>query len=742
MIGDIVKNILLKIKVDTSEASKAAQGIARGGGGLRAGLDLKSIPQHVKAMMDLTSRAEKMGGTWAKALGSLSKESRSFLTDFVQGQKRATDEMVNKLTRAQQQLNRLRDSGASAGRIGRAESLVAGRAGQVNQRFAAAQSAQQFLDEGTASNYSGIAKGVGGAAALAGAVASLVTKSMESSAARAATAGAFMVQRRIDVYKNNMLDAIMNQTDNLDVKAQQQADKIMRGKDIMAAAGIIGGGATAAVGALAELPTAGLSTGLVLGGGAAALAGASHFATREQTRMNEILKAREQLKAQSLAPFVYQNFQDTSAEYARGDRLMRFNQEQSNKFHMNALGNYMDPTEALGLAAGFRPIFGSKSAQGMTTAVQRARISTGFDTDVLTSMIGGQAQFARGGPGGAGNNLSDAVEKGFAGALRDTGSLQGLLQLTGTYQAQQNVRTSTADIAGQIVSGLGPGDVNSQGEADSRALQASSRALAARDALYSKGGFVGFKRMNMAADMATQMGLTGTDALNAIGVISNSKDMQTGLANLQSMGATPEMLSKYKDFTNNAMVSKPGDAELFKKIDAVPKGQPIPEGLMSQAIRSVQMSNPNLLNDPEAARALILQRQNGYDVTATNTDMIDQAKFQAGNAMNVTGAPGTTAASQYTAQGFKSKAMVENQMNDMMKDMPQFMEAFQKQMANSDKLGHSLGLTADAADKLTNVFNKWISSGGGTTSDTKLPAQSTSGNLEAILNNPMGAINH
>lgn len=725
MADDFVKNILLRFKIDDRDLKKVQEGLMRGGPtsgpGAAASAPIKGLPDAVRQILQMSREMDKIGLKMNKSFDNMAKAAKAIAGDHLKQAERQLDQISRKAELRIRAVDRLRQSGASQDAVTRMqaradESLgAAGSKLREIQELRGPQGPSMLQIAGGGLQIAGAALGVGAQ------VVGTFQRSEATNAQYTGAAGNELVRRRTDLYQGNLLNSIMNVRNRQDQKAIEYA-KSQRNKEdwkqgLMTGAGVLGGiGSMMAAGAVAGSVVPGLGTvagglvGGIVGMGGAALAagsamrGAEYFMTpgrRAGVELQKFQEGRDLIQQQSIDPYLYQRFKENSPAYARANRLLGFNSDQASQFRQSSFGSMMTATEAAGIATGFRPQFGSAAGVGLTKQVQGARLTTGFDSSTLASILGQQAKFGTGGTSEAGRNFEKIMSVSFSKGIEDSGLTEKMAQLVSAYQASQTVTTDSGRVAAQIMSGIAPGQENNP-----RAIEAAVAAQQAAAGRYQEGGYVGFKKMRMSGTLANQVGLKGQEA-GDFQLAMAGASYEEGMKILERYHANPEAMKTYNKFQTESLKTTRSSTGAIEQIEKYrDAGIPIPEELKNAAITAYQAAGRG---GSEQAAAEVQRVMNGGTTAITEKGTSARALAAGKATAELVGGPGATAEGRQEALAISGAGKEDQAISDnIRKNMNAAVELFQEQGEAASNFGENVDLTSDKAKALAGALDDLI----------------------------------
>lgn len=742
MVNDLVKNILIKFKVDDREIKKIQEGLSKGSSpaGQAGQSPMKNLPDSVRQILQMSREMDKVGMKMNKSFENMAKAAKSIAKDYLRDAERQLDQISRKAENRIRALERMQRAGASTQAVERMQA-------RVTEALGAAQSKTRDIRDlsalagmggggGRIGMIAGMLPGMAGGAAIMGGlqapsqIAGMFQSAIGTSAQANAVIGSELVRRRTDTYQANLLNSIMNVRNRQDVQAKQYSDRQVRAETTkkisgglfglaLSGAGIWGGAkAGAAIGGAAGsvVPIVGTGVGAAVGGILGGIGGAmlgsgrmsdtwNYFAQggKETFRTQQFQDARDKLQAQSIDPYLYQRFRENSPAYSRANRLLDLNNQTAMDFRGKAFAAQVTGSEAYQMATSLRPEFGAAAGLNITEQILSTRRRTGFDASVLQGIMGQQAKFGVGGPKEAQSNFEKIMTTSFAKGVEDSGLLEKMAQLVTAYQSTQTVTTDSGRIAQQIMSGIGPGQEN-----NIRAIEAAVGAQKRSADMYQEGGFRGFKKMQMAGEITRQLGVGGPEATD-FQIALSGLGYEEGRRFLEERGAPSEVLEKYDKFQFDALVTTPSGKKAFSALDMKRASGEQPSDAERKAAQSALIAS-GYTKSTEVASAAVERYLNEGKIPQASLVEGEAKKTAAATAMEARmSGKGGTAEEMQEALGFEGLAKEDKDIQaNVRQNMDAAIKLFREQAEAAKSFGEGVSLSSEKVKELDEALGRLV----------------------------------
>ena len=745
MTDDIVKNILIRLKVDDKDVkrmqdalTKKTGGAATGGSGPTSPNAPGGINDTVKKILEMSRELDRIGAKTSKSWDKVSQAAKNIAKDYLKESEKQLDTISRKVELKIRALERLKRMGASEDVIRRQEARVNQAVGMGQEKMSEMRGLSQMAGLGGGAGggrVGGIASALGGpmgiaqlVAAVAGGGASVVRTFQQAQATNAqytGSAGSMLVGRKIEAREGNLLTSIMNVKNRQDEKAMNYAKSQLAKEDAAraltgvaglagGAAGILGAGAAgaatgAAVGSI--FPGIGTLAGGLVGGamaiGGAALAGNTALSTgryflnpgdRESLRLAKFQEGVQIAQAQSMDPYIYNQFRAQQGQTYQTNRLMQMGDSSGFAMRMSAIDNMMDPQQMQQMALGFRSRFGNMSAADMATQSSGAALQLGLSQQGAQQAIGRLGFAGQGGTQQARDNLEKIMSAGLAKGIEDSGLLERVTELVTAYQESQSVATDSGRIAQEMLSGIGP-DVNA------RTIEAASGAQKVLAGFMNQGGYRGFEKMRGVQKALADAGIFDMDSqIAASGMSLEELQSESGQAML---GITdPEVKKKFTSSISDiqkkvSVTSREGRGKLEALRKKRQSGEPITEQDIRSLSTTMRAQEQSALSPDEAFAAArsVLSREGIIDETTAG----DLKGFKT---QQEAAARGGTAEAKTESARFRGMGATEKDVQGLRTNMDSYIEEFNKQMEATKNFGESVDLTVDGVKRLSDALNQ------------------------------------
>jgi hypothetical protein len=739
MTDDIVKNILIRLKVDDKDVKRMQDALTKKTGGVATGSSGSGasspnapggINDTVKKILEMSRELDRIGVKTSKSWDKVSQAAKNIAKDYLKESEKQLDAISRKVELKIRALDRLKRMGASEDVIKKQESRISQAVGMGQEKLSEVRGLSQLVGSGGGGGISSALGGPMGIAQLVAAVAgggSAVVRAFQQAQATNAqytgSAGSLLVGRKIEAREGNLLTSIMNVKNRQDEKAMSYAKSQLAKEDAARAltgvaglaggvAAMLGAGATGAkVGAAIGSVFPGLGTlaggivGSAIGIGGAALAGSSALNTakyflnpgdRESFRLAKFQEGVQIAQAQSIDPYIYNQFRAQQGQTYQTNRLLQMGDSSGFAMRMSAINNMMDPQQIQQMALGFRGRFGNMAAADMATQSSFAAIQLGLSQQGAQQAIGRLGFAGQGGTQQARDNLEKIMSAGLAKGIEDSGLLERVTELVTAYQESQSVATQSGRIAQEMLSGVGP-DVNA------RTIEAAASAQQALSNMFNQGGYRGFEKMRGIQGFMAKQGINSTDFLLAASGMSREEllsEQGMQVLGITDPGAQEQFRSMLEETGKSITVtSREGRGKIEALRKKKQRGQPITEqDIMGVAMTMV--AQDKMSPDQAASAARMALTREGILDQPTGADL-DAFKSQQEAA-----ARGGTAEAKAESARFRGMGATEKDIQGLRTNMDSYIEEFNKQMEATKDFGQAVDLTVDGVKKLSDALDK------------------------------------
>lgn len=713
MVNDIIKNILIKLRVDDRDLKKVQEGLLKGtpGGSPAGGAgSLKTLPDSVRQILQMSREMDKVGIKMNKSFDNMARAAKSIASDYLKKAEQQLDQISRKAENRIRALDRLQKMDASQESVQKMQARVDESMGAAQGRLRDIQEMKGLKGPGMIGRIGGGLQIAGAALGAASQIAGFLHERNAITAQFAGAAGNELVQRRTDTYSGNLLNSIMNVRNRQDIQALAFSKKQTATRDWQmrlagyASAVGIGGAVAMGTGAGTIAGPLGMGAGALLGAGVYGMYQAGkYFLTpqREAEKLSAFQQGRTALQAQSIDPYLYQRFRENSPAYARGNRLLQMNDANAQAFRGAAFSAQMTGAEAYQTATALRPEFGAGAATGITRQIMTARLRTGFDTQTLQTIMGGQAKFGVGGPKEAQANMEKIMTVSFSKGIEDSGLLEKMTQLVTAYQSGQTVATDAGRIANQIMSGIAPGQQNNV-----RSIEAAVGAQSRAADMYQEGGFRGFKKMQMSSEIAKKMGVS-PDQSTDFQIALSGLGYEEGRKFLVDRGASPDILGKYDKFQFDALATSPSGKKAFDALDMKRKSGEQPTDAERKSAESALMATGYTKRTEVAAAAVQRYFAEGIVPMGEGKEQMEAAA--AAMTKRMVGGAGATAEEQQMALQFGGMGKEDVAISkNIRQNMDAAISLFKEQADIAKDFGDEVGITTENVEKLDKALSNLI----------------------------------
>lgn len=733
MVNDVIKNFLIKFKVDDKELKKAtdSNNILKQMGGGNPQTLIRTMDKLQKDLRQVfTKDMPKAFGDMGKVVDKLREQHFKKTKDDLEKLGRVLEERVKRLDSAKTPEDRLR----AQQKLNNTYDLIGMKAGSLDQmslmnRRASGLPGMFGMSAGQAMKMGNIMGGAGAAAMGVATAANFVNSARIANLQNLTVSQSPFMERRKQFAQGNFEDAVMEALETAHTRARGFARNSRNINDITQGAKGVGGlllatgliGATGGTGA-AVLGAGGLS-GLIGGAGLySAGSSASYFSTRGGAayEAQQYSNAFNNYKARSFNPFLYQQYRSTQDRDFLLKRQFGFN---DTLYAMNRVDmiNPLDPTGeiALGLMSANRSRIGSGESLFAAQSAARIAKSRGLSVSASGDMLANLRSSMGGSRSDTLNELQNTFKEAAARGVTDTGLSEMMANFAIAASQQSNAGIGSSAIMERIAGGFDASNPNS--------------ALAARNAMgafqtesnrFNRGGLDTALRLSVIKDTLSKLGGNSRDNLLALAHLSEGEflagsDTIEAVAQKISAGNKNVSVDQAREALKNIgnivpRVQRGARPDVMRAEDAFRKDQSkINASGLRVALRGANYSD----NDISAIMASISNESK--PLSAAQKDQIDQAAKSENVAL-------TEGASQFTfASAFSNirKKMESEKFFSIEQNKDAISSAIGTMNAEAVKetAGNSLEDTTTAfkgaldglVDAISNATNKINSIGGG-----------------------------
>lgn len=545
MDQNIIKNIILKFKGDTTELKKEAKAVedvlkkinASDSGGQGKNSVHGKLAKNIQ---DIGKNLEKAGIPLERSFKRMQESIKRLANEDLKNVASRLETLQRQTAKAHDRLQQARNSNSPMTDIRQAAF------DRMQQRTADMASNAGNLPPSAMNRGMNALGGIGGVMALAGQGIGIASNLYADQQANRAAAASYGIGKRMDFYGGNLNSILMNNkygtTQKSIIEGRRKAEGGAIGSALtMGGSAALGYGALGTIGAMmagtAAAPVA--LPALAIGG---AVAGGKYLYDRytgkiDANAANNAQAIEGSLNQQGLDPIAYEKFRAGIGHNRRMNNLFGMDDATALANRTGFLGNQVSFEEGQGIAASMRGRLGS------VKAMQAAQMGSGlyreFGTDAATAaeFAGSALRNTSGGSDRAKQQLIDSQAKAMAAGIEDSGLTDLLQRYLSAIQDSATGTTSRADIMDRIAGSVG-GDTSIRGIAG---------AISADEAITSRsmqGGLTYGQRLRKSKAVVDQM--TGLDP----------GERQQMLVNLASMN--PNDINSENSFLQGIGKNMPG----------------------------------------------------------------------------------------------------------------------------------------------------------------------------------------
>lgn len=547
MTSDIIKNILLKFKVDDTEAKKAATNMSKGGmfGG---GFTTPTGRQGIKDFQNVVEKLNKAGLEIPKSFEKAQKVLKQMASQDLKSLETQMTKLDKQFERRQKAYDRLRERGASEQTLGRAQGRINETFGRMSQTAEGMGQANRVInpEAKTLQQYaqdiqrnimnSPMLRGLGAAGLLVSGAERASNMYSSNLRGRVATeaSGSEIVRRTSQYYNNeNMAEALIAAKDpTFNARMNDYISK-QRGS------AVIGAAKQSIYDDVTDLFSGNLT--LMGGYGPGSTQGKrveAEMARREIEARREFTEAEKQARVD--ASLYLPDFLNTADSRAAAQR--RFRVDGTDAFIARQSGAMMSPEEVESMQQQLFSTLGARGGFQLGNRVGIGRQNYGLELGQSANLFSAVSLGAKGGTKDAEENfkkiMEDAIKSGFEG----TGFMEALVQNTAAVLSSSNSRLNSGALMNEMLK-FAPEN------ADARQIGAMMGAKALSDQMQA-GTSPLVRNINRANIRQALSGTPGASdlasdpaAVEAIMALSPEEMASGGNERTRAMGITPEMLT-------------------------------------------------------------------------------------------------------------------------------------------------------------------------------------------------------